>query len=263
MMKDATSRSPRLSVLIDADNANPNLIDALLKEISKYGTPQVKRIYGDWTSPQMSKWKEQLLKFSIQPIQQYGYTTGKNSTDSALIIDAMDLLYTKKFEGFCIVSSDSDFTRLASRIRESGCLVYGLGEKKTPEPFVKACDKFIYTEILGKDNTKKDEKKKPDSKSKARDISDSQLSFKKKIGLDEETLNLLNDAYESASEEDEWADLAAVGSQLSKLSPSFDSRNYGYKKLSGFFQSIDLFDVKETPHSNNPSAKVFHIRLKS
>lgn len=174
----------------------------------------------------------------------------------------MDLLYTKKFEGFCIVSTDSDFTRLASRIRESGCLVYGFGEKKTPVPFVKACDKFIFTEILNKNNTKTDDKKKSESKSKTKDNSVFQSSSKSKIELDEETLNLLNDAYESACEEDEWADLAAVGTQLSKLSPSFDSRNYNYKKLSSFFKAIDLFDVKETPHSNNPSAKVFHIRLK-
>src|SRR6056297_2171465 len=138
----------KLAVLIDADNAQPSIIEGLLAEIAKYGTANVKRIYGDWTSPHLKSWKDALLQHSIQPIQQFGYTRGKNATDSAMIIDAMDLLYTEKFDGFCIISSDSDFTKLAARIRESGLVVYGFGERKTPEPFVAACDKFIYTEVL-------------------------------------------------------------------------------------------------------------------
>ncbi len=148
MPSESPSRAARLAVLIDADNANASLVEPLLKEIANYGTAHVKRIYGDWTRPQLSSWKDKLHKFAIQPIQQFSYTSGKNSTDSALIIDAMDLLYTNHFDGFCIVSSDSDFTRLACRIRESGLVVYGFGEKKTPEPFQKACDKFTYTENL-------------------------------------------------------------------------------------------------------------------
>ncbi len=150
MKSEVQFRSDRLAVLIDADNASAKLIEPLLKEIAKYGTAHVKRIYGDWTNTQLSGWKDKLNKFAIQPMQQFRYSVGKNSTDSALIIDAMDLLYTQNFDGFCIVSSDSDFTRLASRIRESGLVVYGFGEKeKTPEAFISACDKFIYTEILG------------------------------------------------------------------------------------------------------------------
>ena len=149
MRSDLPIRVTRLAMLIDADNASANLIEELLQEVAKYGTAYVKRIYGDWTNTRLNKWKEKLNQFAIQPMQQFAYTTGKNATDSALIIDAMDLLYTQNFDGFCIVSSDSDFTRLASRIRESGLIVYGFGERKTPEPFIKACDKFIYTEILG------------------------------------------------------------------------------------------------------------------
>src|SRR5437879_3341460 len=149
MKARSSSRIHRLAILIDADNASPRKIEALLKEVAKYGSANVKRIYGDWTTTKLSAWKDKLNQFALQPMQQFGYTKGKNSTDSALIIDAMDLLHTRNFDGFCIVSSDSDFTRLASRIREAGLVVYGFGEKKTPESFVKACDKFIYTEILG------------------------------------------------------------------------------------------------------------------
>ncbi|WP_009629878.1 NYN domain-containing protein [Synechocystis sp. PCC 7509] len=148
MKSDTQLKSDRLAVLIDADNATATMIEPLLKEVAKYGTAHVKRVYGDWTSTHLSSWKDKLNRFAIQPIQQFSYTSGKNSTDSALIIDAMDLLYTNNFNGFCIVSSDSDFTRLACRIRESGLIVYGFGEKKTPEPFQKACDKFTYTENL-------------------------------------------------------------------------------------------------------------------
>jgi hypothetical protein len=150
-----TDNTQKLAILIDADNAQPAITENLLAEIAKYGTASVKRIYGDWTLPQLRGWKDILLEYSIQPMQQFGYTKGKNSTDSALIIDAMDLLYTGRFDGFCLVSSDSDFTKLAARIRESGLVVYGFGEKKTPEPFVAACDKFIYTEVLPRKMRKK------------------------------------------------------------------------------------------------------------
>ncbi|MGC9503270.1 NYN domain-containing protein [Baaleninema sp.] len=222
----------RLAVLIDADNANAKILDSLLKEIAKYGTANVKRIYGDWTSTRLNSWKSQLLNHAIQPIQQFSYTTGKNATDSALIIDAMDLLYTENFDGFCIVSSDSDFTRLACRIREAGLVVYGFGEGKTPSPFVKACNKFIYTEIL--ENRKEPEKN--DENSSKNSVAKSSYH------------QLLIDAYEAASGDDDWVGLAAVGSQLTKLSPSFDPRNYGYKKLSQLVQASNLFDIKNKPH---------------
>ena len=241
----------RLAVLIDADNAKADLIEALLKEIAKYGVSHVKRIYGDWTDTKLNKWKVRLNKFAIQPIQQFSYTTGKNATDSALIIDAMDLLYTKNFDGFCIVSSDSDFTRLASRIRESGLLVYGFGEKKTPDAFVSACDRFIYTEILGHEHADDSltdglstdkvtiHSKETSAAEKPSETNAEKLKNKKLI-------DLLQDAYEAIAEEDGWAHLEPLGSQINKLSPSFDPRNYGYKKLSDLVKEINLFEIKKT-----------------
>ncbi len=183
----------KLAVLIDADNAQPSIVEGLLSEIAKYGTANVKRIYGDWTLPGLKGWKEFLLQYSIQPIQQFGYTSGKNATDSALIIDAMDLLYTGKFDGFCIVSSDSDFTKLASRIREAGLLVYGFGERKTPKAFVSACDKFIFTEVL---------RSKDDNSDK---ISRRPASELKK---DTKLVNLLRNSVEASSDDSGWAHLA-------------------------------------------------------
>ncbi len=241
----------RLAVLIDADNAKADLIETLLKEIAKYGVSHVKRIYGDWTDTRLSKWKVRLNKFAIQPIQQFSYTTGKNATDSALIIDAMDLLYTKNFDGFCIVSSDSDFTRLASRIRESGLLVYGFGEKKTPEAFVSACDRFIYTEILGHEHA--DESLSEDvstgkapAQIKETLISEKTLDIRVENLKNKKLIDLLQDAYEAIAEEDGWAHLGPLGSQINKLSPSFDPRNYGYKKLSDLVKDINLFEIKKT-----------------
>jgi len=185
----------KLAVLIDADNAQPSIIEELLAEIAKYGTANVKRIYGDWTGTHLKAWKEVLLTFSIQPIQQFRYTVGKNATDAAMIIDAMDLLYTDKFDGFCIVSSDSDFTKLAARIRESGLVAYGFGEKKTPEAFVSACDKFIYTEVL---ISKEDDT----------------LSIKRKstneLKQDTKLINLLRNAVEASSDDSGWSHLGAV-----------------------------------------------------
>lgn len=256
MKGDVQSHSPRLAVLIDADNANPNLIEPLLDEVTVYGVAHVKRIYGDWTNQNASGWKSKLHKFAIQPIQQFRYTTGKNSTDSALIIDAMDLLYTGKFDGFCIVSSDSDFTRLAGRIREAGLVVYGFGEKKTPEPFVSACDKFIYVEILEQPSTAKQTKTAKDASSTNAQNSNKQSKTDKKL------IKLLEKAHEAVSGEDGWANLGAFGAQLNKLSPAFDSRNYGYKKLGEMVRAIDRFEIRETPHENNPTVKELHIRLK-
>jgi uncharacterized LabA/DUF88 family protein len=232
----------KLAVLIDADNAQPSIIEGLLSEIAKYGTANVKRIYGDWTGSHLRSWKEVLLLLSIQPIQQFRYTVGKNATDAAMIIDAMDLLYTNKFDGFCIVSSDSDFTKLASRIRESGLVVYGFGEKKTPEPFVSACDKFIYTEVL----TSKE---------------DDTLSIKRKstnaLKQDTKLVNLLRNAVEASSDDSGWAHLAPMGSTIAKQAPEFDPRNYGYKKLGELVAATKLFQIEERTVGDGPSKAVY------
>ncbi|GAA0716565.1 NYN domain-containing protein [Dokdonella soli] len=224
------SLSPKLAVLIDADNAQPAVVEGLLAEIAKYGTATVKRIYGDWTGPQLKGWKEALLKYAIQPIQQFRYTTGKNATDSALIIDAMDLLYGAKLGGFCIVSSDSDFTRLAARVREAGLVVYGFGEKKTPTPFVSACDKFIYTEILV-DKEDEDETVAPRSSAQ--------------LKQDTRLVALLRNAVEASSDDSGWANLGPVGSNIAKQAPEFDPRNYGYRKLGELVVASGLFEIEK------------------
>lgn len=218
----------RLAVLIDADNAQPAIIEGLVQEIVKYGIPSVKRIYGDWTTPNLAGWKSVLLDHSIQPIQQFRYTVGKNATDSAMIIDAMDLLYTRRFDGFCLVSSDSDFTRLASRIREEGLLVYGFGEEKTPKAFVSACDKFIFTKVLLIEEN-------PDAAIRKQET--------KKLKGDTKLVNHLRNALEAASDDSGWAHLGAVGHHIAKQVPEFDSRNYGYKKLVDLVSAITLFEI--------------------
>jgi len=219
----------KLAVLIDADNTQPAIVEKLLAEIAKYGISTIKRIYGDWTKPNLKGWKEFLLQFAIQPIQQFGYTVGKNATDSAMIIDAMDLLYTARLDGFCLVSSDSDFTRLASRLREAGMIVYGFGENKTPKPFVGACDKYIYTEIL-----LEDEDSAPQKKMSANELKgDSRL------------VNLLRNAVEDITDEDGWAYLGAVGQNIANQAPEFDPRNYGYRKLSDLIRATQLFRVEK------------------
>lgn len=218
----------RLAVLIDADNAQPAIIEGLVREIVKYGIPSVKRIYGDWTTPNLAGWKSVLLDHSIQPIQQFRYTVGKNATDSAMIIDAMDLLYTRRFDGFCLVSSDSDFTRLASRIREEGLLVYGFGEEKTPKAFVSACDKFIFTKVLLTEEN-------PDTAIRKQET--------KKLKGDTKLVNHLRNALEAASDDSGWAHLGAVGHHIAKQVPEFDSRNYGYKKLVDLVSAITLFEI--------------------
>ena len=233
----------KLAVLIDADNAQPSIIEGLLAEIAKYGTANVKRIYGDWTSPHLKSWKDALLQHSIQPIQQFGYTRGKNATDSAMIIDAMDLLYTEKFDGFCIISSDSDFTKLAARIRESGLVVYGFGERKTPEPFVAACDKFIYTEVL-------------------RQVEDEDTDMLDRKGTnqlkqDTKLVNLLRNAVKASSDESGWAHLAPVGSYIAKQSPDFDPRNYGYSKLGELVEATKLFEMEHRPVGEGQSKAIY------
>ena len=243
----ANENAPKLAVLIDADNAQPSIADGLLAEVAKYGTAHVKRAYGDWTSTHLKGWKEQLLTQSIQPIQQFGYTSGKNATDSAMIIDAMDLLYSGRFNGFCIVSSDSDFTRLAARIRESGLIVYGFGERKTPDPFVAACDKFIYTDIL----VAKADEEQPLKPRTATEL-------KRDSGL----VNLLRNAVEAASDDDGWAGLGGVGSIITKQRPNFDSRTYGFGKLSELITATNLFDIdRRSPGDGRP--KVIYVRNKA
>lgn len=245
----------RLAVLIDADNASPAVIEGLLDEVAKYGVASVKRIYGDFTSNRANGWKAALLQHSIQPVQQFAYTTGKNATDSALIIDAMDLLYTKQFDGFCLVSSDSDFTRLAQRLRESGITVYGFGEQKTPDPFVQACDKFIYTEVLraapaapvpaaAKKTARKAAKAtvpavgtQPDASKADPAKAEAPRSAGKRGALDAATVQLILRAIDEANDDEEWAHLGAVGSYLTKIRPNFDSRLYGCKKLSDLLRA--------------------------
>jgi uncharacterized LabA/DUF88 family protein len=232
----------KLAVLIDADNAQPSIIEGLLAEIAKYGTASVKRIYGDWTTPYLRSWKEVLLLYSIQPIQQFSYTVRKNSTDAALIIDAMDMLYTNKFDGFCIVSSDSDYTKLASRIREAGLVVYGFGEKKTPEPFVSACDKFIYTEVL----TSKEADAQPIKRKSTNDLKQ-----------DTKLVNLLRNAVEASSDESGWSHLAPVGSNVAKQAPDFDPRNYGYTRLGELIAATKLFEIEERPVGSGQSKAIY------
>ncbi|KAM3101566.1 NYN domain-containing protein [Phormidesmis sp. 146-12] len=258
--------SSKLAVLIDAENTSASLIELLLTEIAKYGTAHVKRIYGDWTNTLLSSWKPKLHKLAIQPIQQFRYTTGKNATDSALIIDAMDLLYAQNFDGFCIVSSDSDFTRLASRIREAGLIVYGLGGEKTPEAFVGACDKFIYTELLQQTEAISSSYSQGVTPTESPEASAKLVEAQKadpKVKIDKKLLKLLRDAYEAIAEEDGWANLGPFGAQLNKLSPSFDARTYGHKKLSDLIRAISLFEVKKIPHAKSQTATQLSIKLKS
>ena len=217
----------RFAVLIDSDNTTASVTTELLDEIAKYGTPTVKRAYGDWTTPNLTGWKDELLRHAIQPMQQFAYTRGKNSTDSALIIDAMDLLYAGNVEGFAIVSSDSDFTRLATRLRESGMTVYGLGREKTPTAFVQACDRFIYLELLREQPPEQEE--------------DGQEPAPKPPDLK----RMLSNAISSTSKDDGWASLGEVGSYLSKSHAAFDSRVYGHSKLSDLVRAQPFVDVKD------------------
>ena len=226
-----------LAVLIDGDNIPSAHVKEMMEEIAKYGNPTIKRIYGDWTKPNLSKWKNLLLENAITPIQQYGYTTGKNATDSAMIIDAMDILYSEKVNGFCLVSSDSDFTRLATRLREAGMQVIGIGEKKTPNPFIVACDKFIYIEIIRNQTEKKE-----DATEKGQSKSSLDKITRKEIKLISSTISDLSD-------DDGWAFLGDVGSLLLKKQPNFDSRNYGFEKLTPLIKSIGEFEIdrRESP----------------
>jgi len=231
----------RLAVLIDADNAQASIVEGLFEEIAKFGVASVKRIYGDWTAPQLISWKKVLLNYSINPVQQFAYTKGKNATDSSLIIDAMDLLYTRRFDGFCLVSSDSDFTRLASRLREEGLTVYGFGERKTPAPFVSACDKFIYTEILRTPAQTATESASSPKKTAAKSSSKLPATTATVEGKLPEVsapikaevpLDVIAKVIDDISDESGWTNLGPVGNNISKLRPDFDPRLYNFKKLS-------------------------------
>ncbi|TDN89290.1 uncharacterized protein (TIGR00288 family) [Salegentibacter sp. 24] len=241
-----------LAVLIDGDNIPSAYIKEMMEEIAKYGNPTIKRIYGDWTKPHLVKWKNVLLENAINPIQQYGYTQGKNATDSAMIIDAMDILYSDKVDGFCLVSSDSDFTRLATRLREAGKNVIGIGEKKTPEPFIVACDRFIYIEILKNSDKDSDPSAEKGGKSN------------KKKNVDKITpkvVRLISQTISDVADEDGWAFLGDVGSLLQKKQPNFDSRNYGFQKLTPMIHSIDKFEI-ESRTNQNSKFKLIYVRNK-
>ena len=240
----------KLAVLIDGDNIPSAYVKEMMEEIAKYGNPTIKRIYGDWTKPQLAKWKNVLLENAINPVQQYGYTQGKNATDSAMIIDAMDILYSEKVNGFCLVSSDSDFTRLATRLREAGMNVIGIGEKKTPDPFIVACDRFIYIEIIknqAKETTITGKDKEP-----------------RKNEVDKVTpkvVKLISSTISDVADEEGWAFLGDVGGLLQKKQPNFDSRNYGFQKLTPLINSIDKFEI-ESRENQRGKYKLIYVRNK-
>jgi NYN domain/OST-HTH/LOTUS domain len=246
----ATENTARLAVLIDADNAQSSITEGLLAEVAKYGTAHVKRAYGDWTAPNLRGWKDQLLAQSIQPIQQFAYTTGKNATDAAMVIDAMDLLYSGRFDGFCIVSSDSDFTRLAARLRESSMTVYGFGERKTPKPFVAACDKFIYVENLRFTEEVQDVGSEDAGVKPARRKQATAAQLKNDAAL----VSLLRNAAEAASDDDGWAPLAAIGNIITNQRPDFDSRSYGYGKL---IKATTLFEIERHSPGDGKQALMY------
>ena len=251
-----SSNNEKLAVLIDADNAQASVIHDLLAEVSRYGTASVKRAYGDWTTPNLKSWKEVLHKLAIQPIQQFSYTTGKNSSDSSLIIDAMDLLHSGKLDGFCLVSSDSDFTRLATRIREAGLTVYGFGEKKTPPAFVAACDKFSFTEILKLPAAPSASSQSVASAGESTDAATGEPAL-------EPLEPMIRRAVTATTRDNGWAALSAVGSIILKNSPSFDPRNYGYQKLGELVRKQDYLEIKEVPGGEESSIVHLHVRLKT
>ena len=249
----------RLAVLIDADNIPYSNVKGMLEEIAKYGTPTFKRIYGDWTKPTVSGWKSTLLENAITPVQQYSYTQGKNATDSAMIIDAMDILYSGKVDGFCLVSSDSDFTRLATRLREAGMKVIGIGERKTPSPFIIACDKFIYIEIINSSSSAPDSiiiRKKPGKPSRKKprsEESDQQNQIRR-------AKSLIASSITDLADETGWAYLGDVGNLILKKQPDFDPRNYGFTKLTPLIRSLD-FEIDERDSGQN-NIKHIYIRNK-
>jgi uncharacterized LabA/DUF88 family protein len=248
----------RLAVLIDADNVPYSNIQGMLEEIAKYGTPTFKRIYADWTKPTVSGWKAVLLEYAITPIHQYSYTTGKNATDSAMIIDAMDILYSGRVDGFCIISSDSDFTRLATRLREAGMKVFGFGERKTPTAFISACDKFIYIEILAKDKINEEEITPTKAKPRASQSTNGKPPM---TPVTRNLIKLITDSINDLADESGWAFLGDLGNLLLKKQPDFDARNYGFSKLVLLLKSIKQVDV-EKRDTGKGNVKNFYVRTK-
>lgn len=239
----------RFALLIDAENVSHRYIGFVLDELSKYGTPTIKRIYGDWTGPSLSGWKDTLNQYAITPIQQFEYTKGKNSSDSALIIDAMDILYGKKIDGFCIISSDSDYTRLATRLRESGMFVIGMGEQKTPKPFVSSCEKFTYLEVLKNSavsRRRNEEARSPHTGALCR----------------AELTELISSVVNDCADEDGWAFLSEIKQQLIKRRPDFDERSYGFSKMTPLIAWLGIFEINCRPNASNPSLKLIYIRQK-
>ena len=266
----------RLAVLIDADNAPRDCMKSVMEELAVYGTPTIKRIYGDWTSPNVGGWKTSLLQNAVTPIQQYGYTTGKNSTDSAMIIDAMDILYGGSVDGFVLVSSDSDFTRLAIRLREAGMYVIGIGERKTPGPFIVACDKFIYIEVIRERLKSATQEKKTATKKKAAEKSadkasekaadkpaekktESKKAAEKEKRVPDEIVELIADSVADLADEDGYADMSNLGNLIIKKRPDFDPRNFGFKKLSNMMKYLTRFEV-DVRATADPHAKPMYIK---
>lgn len=243
----------RIAVLIDGDNAPRTAIKEIMEECVKYGTPTIKRIYGDWAMNNMESWKPLMLENALIPVQQYSYTTGKNSTDSAMIIDAMDILYSQPVDGFVLVSSDSDFTRLALRLRESGKVVYGIGERKTPTPFIAACDKFIYVEVIrGKETERAEDREK-----EARTAS----AARAKKQVPDEVVDLIAATIQDVSDEEGWAFMGELGNILPRRQPDFDPRNYGFEKLTALVKSIDRFEI-DARATSAPGVKHIYARDK-
>lgn len=249
----------KLAVLIDADNVPYSNVKGMMEEIAKFGTPTTKRIYADWTKPNAGGWKSVLLEHAITPIQQYSYTVGKNSSDSAMIIDAMDLLYSDKVDGFCIVSSDSDFTRLAIRLRESGMKVIGIGEKKTPNSFIVACDRFVYIEVL--DGAIKKKKPKPTTTTTPQD-SKKVVEKEPTAKIDNKTIELIEDTIDAVGDDDGWAFLGDVGNLIVKKKPEFDPRSFGFNKLTPMLKSLtDILEIDERD-SDKKGIKHVYVRLR-
>ncbi len=253
--------SQRIAMLIDGDNAQPSMIEKMLAETTKYGLITIRRIYGDWTASNMGGWKEVLQTHAIQPIQQFRYTVGKNATDSAMIIDAMDLFYSGAVDGFCLVSSDSDYTRLATRIREQGIFVMGIGKKQTPRAFVNACDLFVYVENLGPAESSKPEQPAK-SQTKKKRTKKSGSAEEKDNSAQNTPIPLLKKAFDLAAQENGWAFLGSLGHHLRQLDPGFDSRTFGFKQLSLLIQAYpDEFETKEVKGSDGTS--VIYARVKN
>ncbi|SIQ15510.1 OST-HTH/LOTUS domain-containing protein [Alkalispirochaeta americana] len=244
-----TDNQMRLAVLIDADNSQPAIMEGLLEEVANYGIASIKRIYGDWSSDSMRGWKEILLDYSVQPVQQYPYTKGKNATDMKMIIDAMDILYSEKMDGFCLVSSDSDFTPLAQRVRQQGLTVFGFGEQKTPKAFVRACDRFIYNDVLRRQQA-------PDTKDTAATTGTRRLGAKE-LKQDTKLVTMVRNGIEDAADDTGWASLGVVGQKVANSNPDFDPRNYGYKKLGELIRAMQLFEVDERPMENSPAHNIY------